>query len=159
MVSQKDIEGPILGKIGRRLNSKNPYFPDGVNVNFVQAIAKNKLFVRTFERGVGFTNACGTGMSASSLAMCLTHPELAEFDNTISVYNPGGLVKTIVHFEDFKYWIELIGNATFTHQIDLDEKDLHSLNFAQAQITATGEQKAYEKFIASLPHFNNVKAI
>src|SRR5690606_40694844 len=49
------------------LNSKNDYCPDGVNVSYVQALSPDEIFVRTYERGVGFTNACGTAMTASAL--------------------------------------------------------------------------------------------
>lgn len=155
-VSQKVIEGPLLGQLGPYLNGDNPYFSDGVNVNFAQILGPNKLFVRTFERGVGFTNACGTGMSATTLAFVLLHHDQAAFDEPITVYNPGGLVKIIAHFANGRYWVELIGNATFTHQIDVPEEALHSagVTVANSQVTATGEQEAYEQFIKSLPSFN-----
>ena len=74
-VSMEELNGSALKELGTRLNSDNPYFSDGVNVNFGHILGHNKLFVKTFERGVGFTNACGTGMSATSLALALTHPD------------------------------------------------------------------------------------
>lgn len=157
-MNQEKIESNILGEVGEYLNGDNPYFTDGVNVNFAQILGKNKLFVRTFERGVGFTNACGTGMSATSLAFCLVHPDLANFDQPITVYNPGGMVKTIVHFVNHHYWIELVGNATFTHRIEISEEDLIHGNFNNAQITTTGEQEDYLKFVQDIPAFNNLKA-
>lgn len=158
-VTPKQIEGPILGEVGQYLNGENPYFPDGVNVNFVQIIDRNQIFVRTYERGVGFTNACGTGMSASSLALCLIHPDKGQLNQTMTVYNPGGLVKTIVHRDQRSYWIQLIGNATFTHEIEIDEEDLRTHQFNKAKITDTHEQAAYEKFVHEVPHFNNVGAL
>ncbi|TSO26206.1 diaminopimelate epimerase [Lactobacillus sp. LL6] len=156
-ISQEQIESDILKDVGSYLNSPNPYYPDGVNVNFAQILDKNQLFVRTFERGVGFTNACGTGMSATSLAFCLTHPEWAKFETPINVYNPGGMVKVIVH-HDSTYWMELIGNATFTKIINLPEKSLYDFNFSHAQVINTNEQQDYENFVASLPTFNNLRA-
>lgn len=147
------ITGPLLGQLGRRLNGDNPYYPDGVNVNFAKIIDHNQLFVRTFERGVGFTNACGTGMSATTLAFALTHPDMADFDQPITVYNPGGMVKTIVHFDEDHYWIELIGNATVTDQIEVAESALHEAQVTpdNATTTATDEQAAYEQFVDGLP--------
>lgn len=154
-VSQQTIEGPLLGELGPYLNGDNPYFSDGVNINFAQILGPQKLFVRTYERGVGFTNACGTGMSATSLAFALLHPASAAFDEPITVYNPGGMVKTIAHFAHQHYWIELIGNATFTHRIQVAEELLHRGKVAahDAKITATGEQEAYQNFVHQLPHF------
>lgn len=158
-VTQQQITSPILGIIGKRLNDSNPYFTDGVNVNFAQILDKNKLFVRTYERGVGFTNACGTGMSATSLAFVLTRPEQAEFNAQITVFNPGGMVKTIVHYDNNQYWIELIGNATFTHQITIAESDLRNNDFSKIITKDTGEQTAYEKFIANLPKYNDITTL
>lgn len=152
-MDEQTITGPLLGDLGRYLNGDNPYYTDGVNINFATILGQNKLFVRTFERGVGFTNACGTGMSSATLAFALTHPDMAEFDQPITVYNPGGMVKTIVHFDQHRYWIELIGNATVTHEITVDEQALHDGNVTttNTSIAETNEQKAYEKFVNGLP--------
>ncbi len=155
-VNRPAFQDGVLGTIGKRLNAKNPYFTDGVNVNFGYILGKNKLFVRTYERGVGFTNACGTGMSATSLAFVLLHPDQSAFNQPIDVFNPGGKVRTIVHYQDQHYWIELIGNATFTHQIKVSETNLHQANLhpENVQITDTGEQAYYLDFVKQLPHFN-----
>lgn len=158
-VNQEQIAGPILGNIGKRLNDNNPYFTDGVNVNFAQILDKNKLFVRTYERGVGFTNACGTGMSATSLALLLTHPDMVDINSKIDVFNPGGMVQTKIHYDDSTYWIELTGNATITHHIIISKSDLRNNNFANVQISETKEQQAYEQFIDNLPKFNNITTL
>lgn len=146
-----------LGPLGEWLNSENPYFTDGVNVNFAHILGHNQIFVKTFERGVGFTNACGTGMSATSLAFALIYPDQADFGQPITVFNPGGMVKTILHHDGHRYWIELIGNATFTHQITVDERALHNANVTDenTEIKETGEQDSYLQFISQLnkPNF------
>lgn len=152
-VDETTMNSDVLGELGARLNGVNDYFPDGVNVSFAQILGKNQLFVRTYERGVGFTNACGTGMSATSLAFAMVHPNLGEFDHTITVYNPGGLVKTQVHQADDRYWIDLTGNATETNLIDVDEADLHNANVTTetASIQQTTEEAAYQQFVDQLP--------
>lgn len=43
----------------------HPLFKEQTNVNFVQVVNDRELIVRTFERGVGWTLACGTGCCAS----------------------------------------------------------------------------------------------
>ena len=47
---------------------EHPIFKDKINVNFVIVDGKNKLRIKTFERGVGWTKACGTG-AASAFAV------------------------------------------------------------------------------------------
>lgn len=54
-----DIEG-----LGREISS-HPIFTESTNVNMVQIIDRNKLILKTYERGVGMTHACGTGACAS----------------------------------------------------------------------------------------------
>ena len=56
--------------IGRQIE-KNPLFPKGTNVNFVEVINDSEIKVRTWERGAGSTLACGTGSCASAVASCL----------------------------------------------------------------------------------------
>lgn len=44
------------------------FFPDGVNVGFMQIINKNHIRLRTFERGAGETFACGSNACAAAVA-------------------------------------------------------------------------------------------
>ncbi|MCL0312032.1 diaminopimelate epimerase [Apilactobacillus sp. TMW 2.2459] len=149
-VEDEDLSNDTLNNLGTKLNQKNPYFPDGVNINFAKIIDKNTLFVKTFERGVGFTNACGTGMSSTSLAFLINYPDLCDEIKDITVYNPGGMVKTNVRRLNNQYQINLIGNATVTHKITISEQALLEENFNSAQIIDTGEEKDYQKFINNL---------
>lgn len=43
-------------------------FPEGVNVEFAQVMAADRLRMRVFERGVGETLSCGTGACAVAVA-------------------------------------------------------------------------------------------
>lgn len=72
IVESEAIHSEIQKQLSEYVNGPNPLFPDGVNVSFVKTLQKGAIYVRTFERGVGFTNACGTAMSASSLVTCLS---------------------------------------------------------------------------------------
>ncbi|WP_025025259.1 diaminopimelate epimerase [Companilactobacillus nodensis] len=147
-----EVDEDDLGEVGQALNAPNAYFPEGVNVSFCEILDENKLFVQTYERGVGFTNACGTGMSATSLVFALLNDDYFDPDNDITVYNPGGMVKTNIqlsaHKEDSK--IHLIGNATFTHNLDVSESDLHSANLDNIEISETGEEDYYQEFVNSI---------
>ena len=59
-----DIIGPI--------SENHPFFPNRVNTEFVEVINESELHMRVWERGVGETNACGTGACASVVAATLT---------------------------------------------------------------------------------------
>ena len=67
VVFVEDISSVPLETIGPSIE-KHPSFPGGVNVEFVQLIADQKLRMRVWERGSGITMACGTGACASAAA-------------------------------------------------------------------------------------------
>lgn len=136
-------------RIALTVNSKNPLFPDGINVSFVEVLGNNQLFVRTYERGVGFTSACGTAMCASSLMYTLLKG--GAFYETITVKNTGGMVKTVVHEDgDNGYWMELIGNATVTHELQGELATFIAAEFAKISSRETKEQADYNSFLAKI---------
>lgn len=47
---------------------QSAYFPESVNVNFAEILDSHTVTLRTYERGVGETEACGTGACASVFA-------------------------------------------------------------------------------------------
>ncbi|NNK85157.1 MAG: diaminopimelate epimerase [Desulfobacterales bacterium] len=60
-----DIE---IVKLGRQIRYHGKFAPAGTNVNFYCPLNKNKIKIRTYERGVeNETLACGTGAVASAL--------------------------------------------------------------------------------------------
>ena len=61
-------------------------FPDGANVEFVHIDGPGTLSMRVFERGVGETLSCGTGVVASAAA----YRRRSGFEGTIAVTVPGG---------------------------------------------------------------------
>lgn len=118
IVSKEQMDSSHQEEISKNVNNPNDLFPDGVNVSFIRLLEKGSIFVRTFERGVGFTNACGTAMSASTLVTCLLKEN--EFELPITVFNNGGMVQCAVHEHDGTYTIDLIGNATFVYSAQIE---------------------------------------
>lgn len=47
----------------------NPIFKKGINVNFVQIQDENNISIKTYERGVGWTRACGSGACATYVVL------------------------------------------------------------------------------------------
>lgn len=62
-----DVETAPVHEVGGALQ-RHARFPDGVNVEFVQVLAPDRLRQRTFERGSGETLACGTGAAVAATA-------------------------------------------------------------------------------------------
>ncbi len=61
-------------------------FPQRVNVGFMQVVSRERIRLRVFERGVGETQACGTGACA---AMAVAH-RWGIVDDAVTVELPGG---------------------------------------------------------------------
>lgn len=67
MVFVSDLNAVELEKIGRAIE-KHSLYPKGTNVNFVEVVSRDRIKLRTWERGAGATLACGTGSCASAVA-------------------------------------------------------------------------------------------
>ncbi|MFI3282784.1 MAG: diaminopimelate epimerase [Rikenellaceae bacterium] len=114
IVTQVDsVDYDHLVRLGERVKEITNIFPKGVNVSMMQHIEGNKIFVATFERGVGLTASCGTAMTASSTTASLLG--LCMWDADIEVRNRGGFVKCRTHNRDEGLVTELIGNATYEY--------------------------------------------
>lgn len=62
-----DIDAVPLDDWGPRIES-NPLFSEKTNVEFAQVLSSNEIRMRVWERGVGITEACGTGSCATLVA-------------------------------------------------------------------------------------------
>ena len=55
-----DVDHYPVEKIGKAIQA-DPFFPNSVNVGFMQILDREHIKLRVYERGVGETRACGTG--------------------------------------------------------------------------------------------------
>lgn len=62
-----DAEAADVAGLGARIET-HPMFPKRTNVEFVSRIGENRLRMRVWERGVGITQACGSGACAAAFA-------------------------------------------------------------------------------------------
>ena len=65
------VEPFPVAEIGPLIEN-HEWFPERVNVEFVQVVSPTEVIQRTWERGSGETLACGTGASAVTVAGVLT---------------------------------------------------------------------------------------
>lgn len=70
MIFVDDLASVNVCGIGPMIE-KHPLFPKGTNVNFVEVVNRNRVKLRTWERGAGATLACGTGSCATAVAAIL----------------------------------------------------------------------------------------
>ena len=62
-----DADAVPLEALGPGLET-DPLFPERANIGVAQRLASDRLRLRVWERGVGLTNACGTGACAAAVA-------------------------------------------------------------------------------------------
>jgi diaminopimelate epimerase len=129
---------------GTRVAADSRAFPLGANVSFVQPLAPAQVFIRTFERGAGLTESCGSGVSASRAT--LSRLGIIEPDVPVVVRNPGGPARSWLQQTGDVWQPVLEGNATLVLRTEIDaaavlgEGPLEYEGEAQiAEINAFGE--------------------
>jgi diaminopimelate epimerase len=80
-----DAEAIDLAALGPGLEN-DPIFPDRANIGVAQAIDRQTIRLRVFERGAGITSACGSGACAAAVAAI--RRDLT--DKTVAVHLDGG---------------------------------------------------------------------
>lgn len=88
--------------------SAHPDFPEGTNVELVAVRGSRALDVTVYERGVGLTQACGTGACAAVVAAALDHH--VAMGEAIRVRLPGGVATVEIAPDYEEVWLE--GPAT-----------------------------------------------
>ncbi|KQS03523.1 diaminopimelate epimerase [Sphingomonas sp. Leaf357] len=101
------VDEDELVAVGTVCEAAPDWLPNRANVSFV-TMRGDGIFVRTFERGVGLTDSCGSAMAASVFAACLTGRR--EFGVEMRVFNRGGLVLGQAESDGM---VRLSGNATW----------------------------------------------
>jgi diaminopimelate epimerase len=81
----ESVDDAPVGQLGPLIEN-HQRFPQRVNVGFMQIVSRNQIRLRVFERGVGETQACGTGACAAVVAGRLR----GLLDETVNVSLAGG---------------------------------------------------------------------
>jgi diaminopimelate epimerase len=86
------------------------FFPEGVNVGFMQVIDSGHIKLRVFERGAGETLACGSGACAAVVAGCIN----SSLNQEVDVELPGGHLLISWAGQGEPVW--MTGPATFVYR-------------------------------------------
>lgn len=100
-----DLESIDIDGLGSEIE-KNRLFPKNINVNFIQILSRNRIKIKTWERGAGRTLACGTGSCSGVYISNL----LGLVDSEVAVETEGGILKIKLQRDE----IFMIGAAETT---------------------------------------------
>lgn len=118
IIFKENVKEVDVNTEGKQIRWSEDFAPVGTNVNFVE-IAKNGIFVRTFERGVEEeTLSCGTGVTASAIASVIS----GHFDrNPVDVWTKGGHLSVSMKVSGKNiHDIWLSGPATFVYRGEIE---------------------------------------
>lgn len=112
-------EGYPVFEEGKAIRYDSGYAPGGTNVNFVQAMGDDEVFVRTYERGVeNETMSCGTGVTAAAIVFGLQHHQ-----NEVKINTLGGKLSVKFHSNPdgtfSKIWLIGPAEQVFTGKIKI----------------------------------------
>lgn len=89
-ITFQELSQDARAKLGPLLE-KHERFPNAANIGFARVVGPQRLELAVWERGVGFTEACGTGACACAVAAVETGRALRS--QPISVRLPGGVLE------------------------------------------------------------------
>ena len=93
-----DVDEAAVEEIGPTIE-RDAIFPDGSNVEFVELEENDRIKVRVWERGVGETQASGTGSAAAAFAARAAH----DLGDAVTVALPGG--ELLIEFDEAGAWM------------------------------------------------------
>lgn len=141
-------EGELV-RLGDWCEAAPALIPTRANVSFVEvreADHATALFVRTYERGVGLTNSCGSAMAASTHAAARTGR--IGWGVETRVFNRGGMVRAKA---DADAVVTIAGNATFEWDGEIEVDPATGVAGALRIVgRRDGEVAAWEAMLAGL---------
>ena len=95
-----DVDSAPVESLGPSIE-REPRFRNGVNVGFMEVVARDRIRLRVFERGSGETLACGTGACAAvvsgiRLGLLDTRVEVEARGGTLTIEWAGGAAPVLM---------------------------------------------------------------
>ena len=132
-----DVDHVELEQLGPALET-HPAFPNRTNVHVLQALSDQQLRLRTWERGVGPTMACGTGACAAVVAAHL----LGLSQRKARVTLPGGAL-TIDWRDDNHLFMTGPAQRTFVGHVALDQTETEDVASAETEAAAYAQTMSF----------------
>ncbi|NJD30883.1 MAG: diaminopimelate epimerase [Gammaproteobacteria bacterium] len=114
VIRVRSVQDAPVDSVGAAIEN-HPRFPRRVNVGFLEIVAPDHVRLRVFERGVGETQACGTGACAA-VAVGRRHGPLAE---EVRVDLPGGRLIVQWPGPGEPIWLTGPAETAFEGQVDI----------------------------------------
>ncbi len=112
-----DVERYDLGRIGPTVE-RDPLFPKRANVTLAAVPARDRIVIRTWERGAGLTKACGSAACAAAVAAA----RLGRTDRKVTVTLPGG--DLAIEWREADDHVLMTGPAEYEHDGRFDAAPL-----------------------------------
>jgi diaminopimelate epimerase len=109
-----DVKNAPLARFGPSIEN-HPRFPKRANVGFMQIVDRGHLKLRVFERGVGETQACGTGACAA----VAVGRRRGLLDSDVRVDLPGGTAWVSSNDREGHLWLTGPATTVYTGSIDI----------------------------------------
>ncbi len=106
-----DVDAAPVAMLGPALQSSG-VFPQSANIGFAQVVARDRLRLRVYERGVGETLACGSGACAAAAILI----RRGTIDRQVNISLPGGGLR--ISWPDDAAEVIMSGPAAFVFEGD-----------------------------------------
>jgi diaminopimelate epimerase len=108
-----DVNAHDLGRFGPLLEN-HPIFPERANITLAHIVDRDHITIRTWERGVGLTKACGSAACATAVAAA----RLRRANRKVKIALPGGELG--IEWRESDDHVLMTGTATFEFNDRLD---------------------------------------
>jgi diaminopimelate epimerase len=111
----EDVAAIDLERLGPRYET-HPLFPEKANVSFAQVLARDRIVLRVWERGVGATLACGSAACATLVSAA----RLGLTERKARIALPGG--ELVIEWREGDDRVLMTGPVEFEREVLLDAR-------------------------------------
>ncbi len=104
-----DVNAYDLARFGPLLEN-HPIFPERANITLAHIVDRDHITIRTWERGVGLTKACGSAACATAVAAA----RLKRANRIVNISLPGGDIA--IEWREPDDHVLMTGTATFEYE-------------------------------------------